>query len=622
MNLRTFVATWPGRIAALVLVAATAGGLTWVAGSNGQAPKTELRTTTIARGSVTQTVSVSGSVSPVGQARMSFRQPGRLSDVYVTVGQVVTVGQPLAKVETTDLENALAQAQTNLDNAQKNLQRQLQSQADAQRAVDTAQKQAATDLANAKASLAKIQASYASAKQNYTSQTAGAWADITTFQSSIDTISSQLDTAMNDLLTSAQPDIKNAQSSLYLAYAPLANIKTYSTTLLAPALAEYQTARGAVVAAIIQFDNALASGGDTTATVTALQLAQPTYSLAASRLTAALDATAGPLSGIQGNVTSAQTSLNTAITKYITVFDAWRTDLSNLLVSVTTASQTVSTAKLRANQASTSLQTLSDQIGGSYITAMQNVSTTEDRGQQSIQSAQTALAGKSFDIDSAQNSVTLQQTAVASAQTNLDNAVLRATVAGVVQQVNGNVGEPASTSTTTPVVLLANTGQVQLHGTIGEADVSKLKLGQVANITIDALTGQKMTGRVSSLDPVATISQGVPVYGIDIAIDVPASSLKAGMSGTAAVILAAKQNVLLVPNTAIRTVSGQRGVQVLKGGETIDTRVTFGLANDQFTEAVSGLSEGDVVVIPQARATSSGQPNRGPGGGGQQVIFR
>jgi HlyD family secretion protein len=93
------------------------------------------------------------------------------------------------------------------------------------------------------------------------------------------------------------------------------------------------------------------------------------------------------------------------------------------------------------------------------------------------------------------------------------------------------------------------------------------------------------------------------------------------MSGTAAVILAAKQNVLLVPNTAIRTVSGQRGVQVLKGGETVDTPVSFGLANDQFTEAVSGLAEGDVVVIPQARAAASGQPNRGPGGG-QQVIFK
>jgi len=73
--------------------------------------------------------------------------------------------------------------------------------------------------------------------------------------------------------------------------------------------------------------------------------------------------------------------------------------------------------------------------------------------------------------------------------------------------------------------------------------------------------------------------------------------------------------VLTVPNTTIRTVNGQRGVQVLKDGEVVDTPVQFGIANDTVTEVVSGLAEGDVVVIPQARAGASAQPNRGPGGG-------
>src|SRR5438132_10604426 len=144
MNLATFVSAWPGRIAVLTLILAIGGGATLVL--RGQQPQTAaaLRTAAVTRGSITQTVSVSGSVNPAGQARMSFRQSGRLSDVYVTVGQTVTVGQALAKIETTDLDNALAQAQTNLDNAQKSLQRQQQSQADAGTAVATAQKQAAT----------------------------------------------------------------------------------------------------------------------------------------------------------------------------------------------------------------------------------------------------------------------------------------------------------------------------------------------------------------------------------------------------------------------------------------------------------------------------------------------
>ena len=87
-------------------------------------------------------------------------------------------------------------------------------------------------------------------------------------------------------------------------------------------------------------------------------------------------------------------------------------------------------------------------------------------------------------------------------------------------------------------------------------------------------------------------------------------------------ILASKQNVLTVPNTTIRTVNGQRGVQVLKDGEIVDTAATFGLSNDTITEVVSGLAEGDVVVIPTVKATtSSANPNRGggvqiPGAGG------
>jgi hypothetical protein len=98
--------------------------------------------------------------------------------------------------------------------------------------------------------------------------------------------------------------------------------------------------------------------------------------------------------------------------------------------------------------------------------------------------------------------------------------------------------------------------------------------------------------------------------------------VKAGMTGTANVILASKQNVLVVPNMAIRSVSGQRGVQVLKGGEIVETPAQFGLSNDTLTEVVSGLAEGDTIVIPQARAGASTQPNRlGGGNGTGQVIF-
>ena len=94
------------------------------------------------------------------------------------------------------------------------------------------------------------------------------------------------------------------------------------------------------------------------------------------------------------------------------------------------------------------------------------------------------------------------------------------------------------------------------------------------------------------------------------------------MSGTASVILASKQNVLIVPNTAIRAVNGQRGLTVLKDGESVDTVATFGISNDTNTEVLTGVSEGDVIVIPQARASASGNANnRGVQIGGPGQAF-
>ena len=171
---------------------------------------------------------------------------------------------------------------------------------------------------------------------------------------------------------------------------------------------------------------------------------------------------------------------------------------------------------------------------------------------------------------------------------------------------------------------LANTSAMVLHGTVGESDVAKLRLGLVANVTVDAVGAtSRMTGKVTSLDPVATIQQGVPVYGVDVTIDLPQQAVKPGMTGTANVVIASKQGVLTVPNLAIRSTGGRRYVQVLKDGEAVDTDVTFGIANDTVTEVASGLSEGDLVVLPAARATGSANTRGGPGGfggGGGPVI--
>jgi len=617
--------TWPGRIFAVALIGLMAGGAVFVSRANAPAAKTELRTQAVTKGSVIQSVAVSGSVAAMNQTKMTFKSTGKISDIYVSVGQQVTAGQPLAKLDTTDLEAALAQAQANLVSAQNNYNRTASTTSDAQKALNQARQQAAQDLATAQAALNKLTANYSSAKSNFTSFTDNATGGISSFQDSLNTIQSQIDALIAEMSRIVgggdTGDLRNALNAMSGANSPgMQNARANSVTLLSPALADYQSARSALLSVTADFDSAIAAGNDTTSIATSFQLAMTNYSIATSRLSTALDTTSAVLGTVQTAVTTAQSSLNTQSTKTLhDPFDQWRADLATLYTLVGGQQQNVSTVKLKISQATTYVNTMNDAIGGSIANATQNVTTTAQRGQQSIDAAQTSLNSKPYDLTNSQASVDNAASAVQTAQTNLDNAVVTAPSAGVVASIASQVGETAAN----PFMVLANTTSLVLHGTIGESDVAKVKLGLVANVAVDAVsTAGRMTGRVTSLDPVATIQSGVPVYGIDVTIDLPNSQVKPGMTGTATVIIASRQNVLTVPNLAIRTANGKRYLQILRGGEAVDTDVVFGIANDTTTEVISGVAEGDLAVLPAARATATARPGAGGGGfgGGPGVI--
>ena len=617
MNLGFFVTSWPGRIAALALAGVVAGGVIFVARAQQPAAKPELRTTTVTKGNVTQTVSVSGSVAAQGQAKLAFKTGGRISEIYVGVGQAVTAGQSLAKLDTADLETALATAQQNLANAQASYQKAVLAAQDTQKQLEETRRSTATDIANAQAALTKARTNYATAKANFTSLTNALGSDLSAYLSSMDPLRAQIAQVLADLPVTATSDVNSARNSLNSADGQLASVQGYAGSVLTSALNEYLGTRDQIVRITGDFDAAIAAGSDTSSVAASYQNAQLSFNLALSKLQAGMDSVTGAVSSAQTSVASAVASMNTQNSRSISAYDKARADLATLQSTFATQSVSASAAKTKLTQASSSLSTIGDSVTGTLVNAITAVSNAQDRATTSIRQAESAVANIPFNLQTAQSSVDNANNTVTTARQNLDNAILTAPSAGIVAAVANQIGEfvAGGGNNNSVFITLTNTTSMVLHGTVGEADIAKLKIAQVANVTVDALTGQRMTGRVTSLDPVATISQGVPVYGIDVAIDIPSSSLKAGMSGTASVILASKQGVLTVPNTTIRTVNGQRGVQVLKDGEVVDTPVQFGIANDTVTEVVSGLAEGDVVVIPQARAGASAQPNRGPGGG-------
>ena len=623
---RGVLTTWPGRLVAVALVVAVGGGALLASRANSQPPKQELRTQAVTKGSVTQSVAVSGSVAASGQTKLAFKTNGRVSALYVAVGQQVTAGQALATIDATDLQNALQQAQQNLKSAQLSYQKTVQSAGDAQRTLEQTQQSTQNDLATAQQNLAKLKTNYTTAKGNALSFGPTIYTDLGSFQGNLATLKTSVDVVLNDidnafrsgnLGLNEQNDVKSAQNSMNSAYSPLSSAQTLADSVLKPSIDDLQRALDNIGAAIAEFDAALATGSDTSRASADFQRAMSEYSLASSRLSGAIDSVNTPLGSIASNVSAAQASLNTANTRTDTNLAKTRTDLATVLTSVTSEQQLASSTKSKISQAGTALQTVNDAVTGSIANAQANIDAAVLRAQQSVQSAQTAVANQPLNIATAQTNVDNAATAVQTAQANLDAATLTAPSSGVVASIASAVGENAAS----PLLVLANTSALVLHGTAGEADVAKLKLGLVASVTVDAVgSGTRMTGRITSLDPVATIQQGVPVYGVDVTIDLPNASVKPGMTGTANVIIASRQGVLVVPNLAIRSASGRRYVQILKDGEAVDTDVTFGIANDTVTEVTNGLAEGDLVVLPQSRSTATARP--GGGFGGPQVIGR
>jgi len=696
--LTSAIGTWPGRALLGAIVAMVVGVPLVISRVTAAPAPAEYRTTAVTRGAVTQTVSVSGSVNAAGTVRLNFKSAGRLAEVLVKVGDQVTPGQALARLDTADLAVAVAQANATLasaeakyeqtaagaspediaiarlsvDNAQRSLEQARKttendvessrlSTETAQRSLEQTQRTIANDLANAQAALTRAASTFSSSRAGYASLTGAVTSETTAYDSEIERARAQLTTTQDRLAPKvASADSKAAQSAVYSAQLSLTNASGYVQSGVRPALAEYAVALTDLQRAIGSFDAAIAAGQDTSAAAAAYQAAQLAYTTAATKLSGSLDAPTGQLAAAQASVASAQSSLNTTATRTDTSFDDVRADLAALQVTLTGSQQRATLTKSRIAQAGSTLASLTDAVGGAYLSALNAVSTARAKNDASLASAQNTVAkaeqdlssaqerartsivtsenalestraslakastgAKSYDIASAYAGVLAAQASLEKTQNDLNGALLRAPAGGTVTAIGGQVGEfVAGGGTSNPFITIANLTSLALHGTVGEADVAKLRPGQVATVAVDAVgTGTRMTGKVTVIDPAATIQQGVPVYGVDVTLDVPNAQVRPGMSGTASVIIASRTNVLTVPNLAVRTTAGRRGVQVLRDGQPVDSDATLGISNETVTEVASGLQEGDLVVLPQPRATTPAQQNQPRiGGGGVPVV--
>lgn len=162
------------------------------------------------------------------------------------------------------------------------------------------------------------------------------------------------------------------------------------------------------------------------------------------------------------------------------------------------------------------------------------------------------------------------------------------------------------------VLRLANTSYVRMTGAVDETDVLKIAQGQTAKIYVDAVPGKEFTGQVTFISPYGpqqaygaqvygTLQPTMSTYKVEIAMDPKdAVYLSGGLTATADILVDKRENVLIVPNSAITGKEGDYTVLVLKdsGGNVFEQRsVEIGLQNKSYTEIISGLTEGEKVIL-------------------------
>jgi RND family efflux transporter MFP subunit len=240
---------------------------------------------------------------------------------------------------------------------------------------------------------------------------------------------------------------------------------------------------------------------------------------------------------------------------------------------------------------------------------------------------QTNAGTDTLDLQSAELTVTKAQNALLDAQNTLADYAIRAPFAGTIAKVDVKRGDQAS-SGTSAVTIITKDQIAELS--LNEVDAAKVKVGQKATLTFDAIEDLSIAGTVASVDTLGTVTQGVVSYAVKIDFNTQDARVKPGMTVNANIIVQTAQDVLSVPSSAIKNQNGQSYVQVFRPPlpESTDNTtgvltprvpenvsVVTGISDDTSVQIVTGLQLGEQIVVRSVSGTASAVPSRATAGG-------
>jgi len=208
------------------------------------------------------------------------------------------------------------------------------------------------------------------------------------------------------------------------------------------------------------------------------------------------------------------------------------------------------------------------------------------------------------------------QARLQAAQATLSKAALTAPFDATVTEVDIKPGDQVSPGSI--AFRLDKLDRLLVDVQISEVDINSVQVGQPVNLSFDAILDKQYNGVVSQVPTVGDIIQGVVEFNVLVELTDADQDVKPGMTAAVNIVVDQITNALLVPNSAVRVVDGQRVIYVLKDNQLQEVEVTLGASSDTHSQVIDGnLQVGDEIVLNPPQdffGTNGGGPPFGMGG--------
>jgi len=511
-----------------------------------QPEEPEIETARAERGVVVQEVSETGQVRRGESINLSFETGGTLEEIYVKVSEKVKKGDVLAKLDDSQLQIQLQEANSSLEVAQAQLDKLL--------AGPTAQ-----EIQLARTSVDNAQTAVNAAEQN------------------LEDVRSQTEASLQSAYEDALNALQDSELKIANSYNTVQELqRTYFTASDQPGakVRDQKQTIQEILSEVESEVNSAQQSQENQDIDQALVVMKESLEEVFQSLKIIREACEDP------NYKELVSST------YKDALDTHRSLIATGLTNVVNAQQAISSTRI-SNQA-----------------AINQAQANLDSAEGQLKAAQEELdkllsPPRSEDLNLYQAQVDQAVARVNLLYQKIQNTILRSPVDGEIAFLHKEKGEVVQPAASGPVITLLPTAPFTVTVDIYEEDVAAMNPGNPVGITLVAFPDQEIQGNVIAIDPAEKVIEEVVYYEVTISSDNFPEGTKPGMTADVVITTARKENVLFVPEDAVQEEDDQIFVEVLSGDQKQRKEVKVGLngSNDR-TEIIEGLSEGETVILP------------------------